>query len=195
MIDSCVFAGTDNEPLVLAINMDEGGHVFGSCDYGVTWDNVWSVQFTTLTCTAQYEKYLLIGTRDGMHLMNSITKHTIPFNSDGLTHNYITCFAVSDSMIFVGTLGGSVFRIKKSAFIKTGIEDQPVSNIISIYPNPVSDYIKISSNHALEKIEIFSAIGMKVIETEWKERIDVSGLLPGVYFVKFGDKVSKFIKI
>jgi hypothetical protein len=33
-----------------------------------------------------------------------------------------------------------------------------------------------------------------VLETEWKEKIDVSGFLPGVYFVRIGENVFEFLK-
>jgi hypothetical protein len=37
-----------------------------------------------------------------------------------------------------------------------------------------------NSNQEIGKVEIFSTLGLKVFETDWKEKIDVSGLLPGV---------------
>ena len=75
------------------------------------------------------------------------------------------------------------------------IDDQVSHNAnFNISPNPVTNFLQINSLQ-LGRIEIFSAIGTKVIETDWQERIDVSGLSPGMYFVKIGDKVSKFIKI
>lgn len=64
-----------------------------------------------------------------------------------------------------------------------------------IYPNPTSDQLNINSNQSIDKIRIYSILGMKVLETEWQEKINVSGLAPGVYFIKVGDKMSKFVKI
>jgi uncharacterized protein YjdB len=66
---------------------------------------------------------------------------------------------------------------------------------ISVSPNPVSDYLIINTNQEISKIQIFSILGFKVLETDWKDKIDVSGLLPGVYFVRVGNEVSKFIKM
>lgn len=65
---------------------------------------------------------------------------------------------------------------------------------ISLFPNPVSDFINIISD-AGNKVEIYSVLGEKLIISEDKNRIDVSGLLPGVYFVKIGDRVEKFVKL
>ncbi len=77
----------------------------------------------------------------------------------------------------------------------TSVYDNTENVSFQISPNPVSDFLCINSNIELGKIKIYSALGLKVLDTEWKERIDVSGLVPGVYFVRVGDKVSKFIKI
>ena len=63
-----------------------------------------------------------------------------------------------------------------------------------IYPNPVSDYLNINISE-IEKVEIYSVLGIKLIESEYKNKIDVSGLAPGMYFVRVGDKVSKFVKL
>ncbi len=65
---------------------------------------------------------------------------------------------------------------------------------ISVFPNPVSEYLIIRTNQKNGKIEISSTLGLKVIETEWREKIDVSGLIAGVYFAKVGNQIIKFIK-
>ncbi|TAL70663.1 MAG: T9SS type A sorting domain-containing protein [Bacteroidetes bacterium] len=66
---------------------------------------------------------------------------------------------------------------------------------ISLYPNPVYNYLFLKSNKEINKVEIFSILGNKIIETEYKDRIDVSGLCVGVYFVRIGDSIVKFVKI
>ncbi|HPO62027.1 MAG TPA: T9SS type A sorting domain-containing protein [Candidatus Kapabacteria bacterium] len=75
------------------------------------------------------------------------------------------------------------------------IENELNNQNIIISPNPVNDILSINSSIELSKIEIFSALGLKVLETEWKEKIDVSGLASGVYFLRAGYKIVKFIKI
>ena len=78
---------------------------------------------------------------------------------------------------------------------ETSVEDQVPKNVEFFYPNPVSDFLTINTRQETDKIEIFSAIGLKVFETELQEKIDVSGLAPGVYFVRMGSELRKFIKI
>jgi len=75
------------------------------------------------------------------------------------------------------------------------IENEQNNQKFFISPNPVNDILSINSSIELSKIEIFSSIGLKVLETEWKEKIDVSGLTSGVYFLRAGYNIVKFIKI
>ena len=88
---------------------------------------------------------------------------------------------------------------------------EPVAQTASIraYPNPASDFIEIAG--ADGEVRIWDVLGSEqlIVNSEQGNRqnnpltpfdkgnlrIDVSGLAPGVYFVRIGDKVSKFIKI
>ncbi len=81
------------------------------------------------------------------------------------------------------------------------------SNTFLISPNPAEDYIEISvgARHALPypDIRIFNVFG-EIVSTSvcsadtsasGGQRIDVSDLPSGMYFVRVGDKVRKFLKI
>ncbi len=86
--------------------------------------------------------------------------------------------------------------------INVDVKNSEINQIgkVSISPNPVTDFLQIYSEK-IDKIEIFTALGIKCREqaclfpTEWREKIDVSCLPSGVYFVRVGDKVEKFVKI
>ncbi len=85
----------------------------------------------------------------------------------------------------------------------------PYESRLIISPNPATDYIEITSpsiNHTLkgvvEGVQIYNVFG----EGVWKVlpsgedlggviRMDVSSLPPGVYFVRVGEKVGKFVKM
>jgi hypothetical protein len=41
---------------------------------------------------------------------------------------------------------------------------------------------------------IYSVLGTKVMDTEYDQSTDISGLLPGVYILRYGDKTAKFVK-
>lgn len=88
-----------------------------------------------------------------------------------------------------------IAKFKDSDSLVSNINE--ISNLQNfyIYPNPVFDLLSIVSYLKYSKIEIYSTIGLKVFETEFKEKIDVSNLLPGVYIVKLGNITQKFIKL
>ncbi len=104
----------------------------------------------------------------------------------------------------------------KSVLLGTEVKENIVSSNgeIMISPNPSSDFIEITKpSEGLEPwensstIRIFNVFGEKIeVKTELLKnsqfsihnsqlRIDVSGLPSGVYFVRVGDKVGKFVKI
>jgi len=79
---------------------------------------------------------------------------------------------------------------------------------ISIYPNPAEDFITIQTSEVSEtsevyKVQIFDVLGIEVISTpslrdtpqEGNLRIDVSHLPSGIYYIKIGEKVEKFVKM
>ena len=84
---------------------------------------------------------------------------------------------------------------------------------LNITTNPASDYIEISRPPSEKRGEHHSAMftgGVSIFDILGVEqftltptlslkgegvRIDISGLSPGLYFVRFGDEVKKFVKV
>ena len=66
-----------------------------------------------------------------------------------------------------------------------------------IFPNPSSNFISIpESMENIQKISIYSVLGNKIEGIVPNgNKIDISSLSSGVYFLKAGDKVYKFVKI
>ena len=80
-----------------------------------------------------------------------------------------------------------------------GVEELNVNNItISIAPNPAKNMVTIASDdmHAGMMLEIFDAYGRKVYacEAQSKQEISVADWTAGLYFVRMGNKTTKFIK-
>lgn len=89
----------------------------------------------------------------------------------------------------------------------SGIDDNDKSNLSFSFPNPATDYITINiSNKVLETfdnngllLEIFDVKGVK-IKSEMinpitsNHRINIKNLEPGVYFLKIGTRLEKFVK-
>jgi len=79
-----------------------------------------------------------------------------------------------------------------------------VPKIFSIFPDPAESYIYINLplEFLTEKIKIYSIEGILVYQTsdilkmsDVSAKIDVSRFAAGVYYVKVGDRVCRFIKI
>jgi hypothetical protein len=91
----------------------------------------------------------------------------------------------------------------------TGLNEQ--IEYLSLSPNPASDYIEISGSRVILSevknlgVSIYDMLGVEVYcsittppapsQEGGKYRIDISGLSPGVYFVRVGDVVRKFVKM
>jgi len=65
-----------------------------------------------------------------------------------------------------------------------GIADNEMESI-SVYPNPAHDYIRVETQSmtSAQTIDLYNVTGQKVLSSNEKE-INVSGLEPGVYFVR-----------
>jgi uncharacterized protein (TIGR02145 family) len=76
-----------------------------------------------------------------------------------------------------------------------GIDDLGITSF-SIYPNPTTDYINIDCS-SLESVFVYNILGKELIK-ETSNRIDVSTLSKGIYFIKVSDGINsstkKFIK-
>jgi hypothetical protein len=89
----------------------------------------------------------------------------------------------------------------------TGVSKISGEKDFSISPNPARDYIEISSLSPTLKrgvdevsdIQIFDMLGIAVSPTSGRikegGKIGISNLSPGIYFIKIGNRVEKFVKI
>ncbi len=119
-----------------------------------------------------------------------------------------TCILGKNTAL-IGDFGG---RILRSSLVPDGVEErEDISDEFSIMPNPAEDFIEITkpsegfepSEGYSNAIRIFNVFG-EIVSTSvcsadtsagGGQKIDVSGLPSGVYFVRVGDKVGKFVKI
>ena len=127
---------------------------------------------------------------------------------------YITSFKIINHNTSLFKASDKLYLLKR----KTTSVSEKSSSKLAIYPNPATDYITInigrigaSSNEnniwasPNASIEIYDVMGVLVAQTSSSVfngqtgtsdplRIDISNLSPGVYFVKIGDRVEKFVK-
>lgn len=84
------------------------------------------------------------------------------------------------------------FQANSSGFIlwhntTTGITDALNRDFFEIFPNPATNQITILNKKPIDKIEIFNINGQLHL-TSTHSLIDISGLAPGIYFIKATSK-------
>ncbi|MCX7737681.1 MAG: T9SS type A sorting domain-containing protein [Candidatus Kapabacteria bacterium] len=117
---------------------------------------------------------------------------------------HFTCVTMpSKNTCLVFTNNGEILRYDES----TLNVNNKISDELSIFPNPAIDYIEIIYNVETglrpaytEGINIFNILGECVLSVETQhavslQRIDISNLPLGIYFVRLGDWVGRFVKI
>ncbi|MDT3739014.1 MAG: T9SS type A sorting domain-containing protein [Candidatus Kapabacteria bacterium] len=99
-----------------------------------------------------------------------------------------------------------VYRKKLSELKPTSIAvNFPTDEDFLISPNPASDYIEINLDNvaspiASEKVQIFDILGIEVMSESIQpmtgsHRMNIEKLPAGVYFIRIGDRVEKFVNM
>jgi photosystem II stability/assembly factor-like uncharacterized protein len=147
------------------------------------------------------------GKNDGLNFTSDkgITWHALNNPAIQDKQIYDMCFVKNGA--YLASIGYSVFKTDYLMDV-----DDPKCITVSdldISPNPASDFIEISvgangSSPLQSEVRIFDVYGQTVSPAGGGVssadgggciRIDVSGLPQGMYFVRVGDRVEKFVKI
>jgi hypothetical protein len=93
---------------------------------------------------------------------------------------------------------GSILLYGDTININTGITDHHAyDNRLVCYPNPASEFlqIKIPEPYNKEDLLLYNSTGVLIRKiSAIKTKVDISDLSRGVYFLRAGDMVGKFIK-
>jgi hypothetical protein len=141
----------------------------------------------------------------------------INVDADSVIHTELGCFGVIHSITFTNNHKylyiennvKGVMIIKNDFFNYLSVEDinQKTFQEISLVPNPATDYIEIIASSLAPweraRVRVYNLLGNVVVDTPpgplliegEKIRLDVSGLAAGVYFVRVGGKMYKFVKM
>ncbi len=171
---------------------------------------------TGLYCVDFYDRMhgMAIGAWNNVWVTEDGGKNWIfdPWFDDNYPAAILTNISWLNSQSYIAvTYDNELFKYTKEP---VSVEEQENKSIeFSISPNPASDFIEISipqNDHTLKgvvegEIRIFNVFGEEVsttppfghpFELEGEVlKIDVSILPAGVYFVRIGEKVEKFVKI
>lgn len=148
-----------------------------------TWENSVSInQNFNLGISGTYQLYLW--SPDNASILSSNSDYSIQFANSG-TWEATTGY---NNLLQTINLGSTIAKAVSS------------KNILSISPNPSSDYITIQLKDSdQEHVQIYNSMGQLVKELMIfnNERVDVSGLLKGIYFIRINNNAVsnyKFIK-
>jgi hypothetical protein len=104
-------------------------------------------------------------------------------------------FLDENNFIIVGNKDNVSFYIARLNKLNSNVENLGISNAnFIISPNPATDFIEVQ-NPNYEKISIMNILGETIFTTSESTKIDVSSFPTGIYLVRIGDKVSKFLKL
>ncbi|MDT3738687.1 MAG: T9SS type A sorting domain-containing protein [Candidatus Kapabacteria bacterium] len=103
--------------------------------------------------------------------------------------------------LITGDTTGLVFTATPTTSVWENIENLD----ILITPNPADDFITIHTSESLQpsegyKVQIFDLLGIEIISESihpmtTSHRMNIENLPAGVYFIRIGGKVEKFVKI
>jgi photosystem II stability/assembly factor-like uncharacterized protein len=180
-----------------------------STDLGLSWKSkkIPGTEVSSVNSILIIDSNLIAGTSHPMENLGVIqsSDNGDTWHDIGLYTLEINDLAFNSEYIFAIDNKGKIFRRKLNEIIKTDMQDDKLSPLESnISPNPASDFIIISvgangRSPLQSDIKILNIYGQTVFSVgaihELPLRVDISGLAPGMYFVRIGDRVSKFIKI
>jgi hypothetical protein len=169
-----------------------------SINFGKVNSNIFSITYP------KNEKMIITGDNMGkISFWNILTKskcYEIDLKMDikkiDLTHD--------EKGLLVLTGDGSLTMYDVSNILLTDVKEENVISELSIFPNPATDYIEIQPSEGCQpsegsEIQIFDMLGVAVLSVEQTpssvQRLDISNLPPGIYFIKIGNRVEKFVKM
>jgi photosystem II stability/assembly factor-like uncharacterized protein len=113
---------------------------------------------------------------------------------DGLTKLHFP----SDSIGYAVGYNGIILKISNANYVNTSIPELEGVNKFNVYPNPVITEIIITTPEA-DDLEIFDMSGKVILHKKIKpgkipHALNISHISTGIYFVRNGIEVVKFIK-
>jgi photosystem II stability/assembly factor-like uncharacterized protein len=139
----------------------------------------------------------LLTSNNGGQSWNEIPRSVLEY-ANSYTMDYI--FEDSTVTVYMSTVDMGLITYEYD-FNTLGTPDIPnIQGSFVFYPNPAKDVITLSvANENAKTISIFSSTGELVLQTDYRQTLDVSSLSSGVYFIRIATEnnhnlVKKLIK-
>lgn len=143
-----------------------------------------------------------VATSTGLYATNTINGNDTEWMQMGANSvGNVVCEQVKtrsmDSLLVLATHGNGVFTTKiESVDDVIHVSEFESVNDLLIYPNPASDFISIKGNKS-QNWQICNLQGKVLMENKWvgnENEINVEALPSGIYLLKVGSQVKKWIK-
>ncbi len=104
-------------------------------------------------------------------------------------HTWFWCSAISKDEFLVCDDGIGVWKWTNTP---NSVIDLNEESDLFVFPNPATEFLRIEGDGSA--VSIYNILGVKMIDSESNSDIDVSGLVPGVYFIRHGARTLRFVK-
>jgi photosystem II stability/assembly factor-like uncharacterized protein len=176
-----------------------------STDNGINWKiKNWEFEKPLINSIEVFGNHIFVASDKGIYISTFDSDNWLKVNEGFPT----VCLklSVNKDYIFGNTEGRGLYRSKLSNFGITAVIEQihTAINDILIFPNPASDYIYIQPSEGWQPsegydIQIFDMLGINLspagLGIKGGGKIDISNLSLGIYFIKIGNHVEKFVKM
>src|SRR3989339_430011 len=119
----------------------------------------------------------------------TFTSYSVP---EGLVDKQIIRMAIDNTGNAWVATGNGVSKVN----LYTGITEEIISDLISVFPNPANDFINLkTSNNTIKNVEVFNSLGKIIYSGNYTGRltIDTRNWDAGMYFVKTEDEVKMIL--
>jgi photosystem II stability/assembly factor-like uncharacterized protein len=195
------------DPYRVAVANSNVNKVYVSTDGGETWENyrLNLPNFSALCVQWQDNggNGLYVGMNYGIYYIDDTLTEWQPYNTN-LPNVIINELEINyeDGMIYAATYGRGLWASPMADPVILGRNDIVNESSVFVYPNPAGNELRIFTGTTdTASVRIFDVAGKlthNLKDVESKQAIDVSSLLPGVYFVRIqteeGTATKKFIK-
>ncbi len=113
------------------------------------------------------------------------------------TDTWVECMGVNaNGYVFLAMANRGLYR-SRIPFKKLSVSEAMQTEQYKVFPTPATDkiYIKNDAKSCNDRISIFTIEGIEIINTDYKTSIDISNLSPGLYYIKIGKEVKRFVKV
>ncbi len=172
--------------LISPYSEDNNQKVYYSEDSGLTWKN-FEVPDNKLILRISHCGDRLFATFDESGLMTNCVSSDYGNSWKDLeletSNNLLDYYFISEELGYAYGSNNSKGIIYKYT-VDTSVPNEITSEAaVKIYPNPASNFITFDTKESIEKIEVYSAEGKKLLSSKQK-RIDISELTAGHFYAK-----------